>query len=102
MNIINWLRVEITFDHMFAFYIGVCTALALITIVRFAYEDIRMYKQPWRRASSKFGYNYKNGISYALLMFTAFPGLNLITGLLLLWIIIQRKVNGWVEYAKSF
>lgn len=75
---IDYIVSQITVDHMLALYLGLCIGIGLIWIAICGYEDVRMYREPWRRNASKFGYNYKCGLSWTMLFVFSCPVVNLV------------------------
>jgi hypothetical protein len=64
-------------------YLFLSGAITLFLFCWMAFEDIRMYRQPWRKGSSKFGYNLKwNGIGWLMLL-GCMPVINIVVALYL-------------------
>ncbi|BAW19247.1 hypothetical protein [Ralstonia phage RP31] len=59
-------------------YLGLSLVFTLYLLGVMISEDIRMYREPWRKNTSKFGYNLKwGGIGWWFLIATL-PGFNLV------------------------
>lgn len=71
-------------------YLYLCLALAVLLITAGAYEDLRYGPDP------KFGYNYKNGLYWAIIIAICTPVLNLIVGAGLAWIHFPNKGRKWM------
>jgi heme/copper-type cytochrome/quinol oxidase subunit 2 len=92
---------QITWAHALVLYLVVCVGIALFFIGVFAYEDFRMYREPWRRQASKFGYNYKSGMSWIMLAFAAIPFLNLASFSLYIFLWGKDKAEGLFKEANK-
>lgn len=82
-------------------YLAICGLIGLYWIVVCGYEDIRMYRQPWRLAASKFGYNFKSTLSWVIFVALSFPILNIVTGIAFSWIAIRNSLSKGKKDAKS-
>ena len=78
MSVYQWVLIN---------YLGLSGVAIIYWFIQFLIEDIRMYRNPWMKSASKFGYNLKwKGVGWYLLA-TLLPIVNIF---LLVFVIYAR------------